>query len=61
MVMDQSQSCLVVESLEEEKGERDVGKLAVWSVSSAKPGNGMWYGVSLWVDGPLMVVCGVLF
>ena len=24
-----------------EKGEKDVGKLAVWSVSSAKPGNGM--------------------
>ena len=24
-----------------EKGEKDVGKLAVWTVSSAKPGNGM--------------------
>jgi hypothetical protein len=24
-----------------ENGEKDVGKLAVWTVSSAKPGNGM--------------------
>ena len=39
--MHQNSSGLIFESLEEEKGERDVGKLAVWSVSSAKPGNGV--------------------
>lgn len=27
-------------TLKEQKNEKDVGKLGVWSVSSAKPGNG---------------------
>eukprot|EP00889_Picochlorum_renovo_P005578 jgi/Picre1/32608/NNA_007954.t1 len=45
--MNPNSSGLIFESLEEDKGERDVGKLAVWSVSSAKPGN----GVDLLVDG----------
>ncbi|WPT18260.1 Anaphase-promoting complex subunit 10 [Picochlorum sp. SENEW3] len=45
--MNPNSSGLIFESLEEDKRERDVGKLAVWSVSSAKPGN----GVDLLVDG----------
>lgn len=47
--MNPNSSGLIFESLEEDKGERDVGKLAVWSVSSAKPGNGVCVSVLQWI------------
>lgn len=34
------QEVRVEQTLREQKTEKDVGKLGVWSVSSAKPGNG---------------------
>jgi hypothetical protein len=56
--MNPNSSGLIFESLEEDKGERDVGKLAVWSVSSAKPGNGVCVFVLQWIF-PRMLTHGL--
>jgi hypothetical protein len=40
-----SSGVVILETLNEDvPGVRDVGKLGVWRVSSAKPGNGTFYG-----------------
>lgn len=48
----------IQETLPEDTSERDVGKLGVWRVSSAKPGNGTCTMCVCWDDSiELACVC----